>query len=89
MPRYLMLRTPSANRVYAGESGPMTAAELEITAPFATEIAEEELAGVGYLSFEAPELTDGQLATVAEQSAAFALFESWSLSGESRSLSDE
>lgn len=75
MPRYLMLRTPSANRVYAGESGPLTAAELEITAPFVAEIAEAEVAGVGYLSFEAPALNDAQLATVARQSAAFALFE--------------
>ncbi|GAA4890886.1 SAM-dependent methyltransferase [Tessaracoccus lubricantis] len=74
MPRYLMLRTPSANRVYAGESGPLTAAELEITAPFATVIAEETLAGVGYLSFDAPELNEGQLHAVARQSAAFALF---------------
>ena len=24
MSRYLMLRTPSANRVYAGEAGPLT-----------------------------------------------------------------
>lgn len=75
MPRYLMLRTPSANRVYAGESGPLTAAELQITAPFATEIAERELAGVGYLSFEAPELGEAHLRTIAQQSAAFALFE--------------
>ncbi|MCG6568251.1 TRM11 family methyltransferase [Tessaracoccus sp. ZS01] len=75
MPRYLMLRTPSANRVYAGESGPLTAAELEITAPFATEIEEQDIAGVGYLAFQAPELNEGQLATVARQSAAFALFE--------------
>lgn len=91
MPRYLMLRTPSANRVYAGESGPLTAAELEITAPFATGIAEEELAGVSYLSFEAPELNDAQLATVARQSAAFALFEDRSPSGtgEERPNSDE
>ena len=40
MPRYLMLRTPSANRVYAGESGPLTVAELEITAPFAREVSD-------------------------------------------------
>lgn len=69
-----MLRTPSANRVYAGESGPLTAAELELTAPFAADIAELDLAGVGYLTFEAPELSEVQLATVARQSAAFALF---------------
>lgn len=76
MPRYLMLRTPSANRVYAGESGPLTAAELELTAPFAREIADVDVAGVSYLSFEAEPLNDGQLAGVSRQSAAFALFES-------------
>ena len=48
MPRYLMLRTPSANRVYAGESGPLTAAELELTAPFARDIEGANLAGVDY-----------------------------------------
>lgn len=76
MPRYLMLRMPSANRVYGGESGPLTAAELELTAPFAEDIADTEVAGVGYLSFEAPELAEAQLETVARQSACFALFES-------------
>lgn len=76
MPRYLMLRTPSANRVYAGESGPLTAAELELTAPFAADIADVDVAGVGYLSFEAPELSEGQAETVSRQSACFALFES-------------
>lgn len=74
MPRYLMLRTPSANRVYAGESGPLSAAELELTAPFATDIADTDVAGVGYLSFEAPELSDAQAETVSRQSACFALF---------------
>lgn len=74
MPRYLMLRTPSANRVYAGEAGSLTAAELELTAPFAQDIADVDVAGVGYLSFESPELTAGQVETVAAQSACFALF---------------
>ena len=74
MPRYLMLRTPSANRVYAGESGPLTAAELEITAPWASDIADVEVAGVNYLSFEAPELDDAQRTVVTRQSACFALF---------------
>lgn len=76
MPRYLMLRTPSANRVYAGESGPLSAAELELTAPFASEIEDVEVAGVGYLGFAAEELDAAELATVARQSACFALFES-------------
>lgn len=76
MPRYLMLRTPSANRVYAGESAVLTAAELEITAPFATGISEVDLAGVGYLGFDAEPLGEAHLETVARQSACFALFES-------------
>lgn len=76
MPRYLMLRTPSANRVYAGESGPLTAAELEITAPFARDIADVDVAGVDYLAFEADSLGEALLETVARQSACFALFES-------------
>ena len=59
MSRYLMLRTPSANRVYAGEAGPLTAAELELTARFARDVEEADVAGVGYLSFEADELADG------------------------------
>lgn len=75
MPRYLMLRSPSANRVYAGESGPLTAAELQLTAPFASEVADAELAGVSYLGFDAPALSDADLETVARQSACFALFE--------------
>lgn len=75
MPRYLMLRTPSANRVYAGESGPLTVAELEITAPFAREVSDVELAGVSYLGFEADALGEAHLEAVARQSACFALFE--------------
>ncbi len=70
-----MLRTPSANRVYAGEAGPLAAAELGLTGAFATEIAEEMLARVGYLGFSAPPLGETHLATVAAQSACFALFE--------------
>lgn len=74
MPRHLMLRQPSANRVYAGESAALTAAELELTCPFASEIAETRLAGVSYLGFEAPPLRDEQLAAIASQSACYALF---------------
>lgn len=75
MSRYLMLRTPSANRVYAGEAAPLTAAELELTAPFARDIADVDIAGVGYLAFDADDLAPAQLATLATQSACFALFE--------------
>ena len=75
MPRYLVLRTPSANRVYAGESGPLSAAELELTAPFAAEIGDDLRAGVGYLAFESAQLSTQQLEIVSRQSACFALFE--------------
>lgn len=75
MPDFLMLRSPSANRVYAGEAAALSVAELEITAPFAAQAADDEVAGVGYLAFSAPELNDSALATVASQSTAFALFE--------------
>ncbi|MDO5094514.1 MAG: site-specific DNA-methyltransferase [Propionibacteriaceae bacterium] len=74
MSSYLLLRHPSANRVYAGEAAQLTAAELELTAPFAAEVGSTEVAGVTYLAFEADELDHAQLATVARQSAAFALF---------------
>lgn len=69
-----MLRNPSANRVYAGESAALTAAELELTAGFASDIVETTVAGVSYLRFEAPELDPEQRAVVASQSACFALF---------------
>ncbi len=70
-----MLRSPSANRVYAGEAAALTAAELEITAPFASGCTEADVAGIGYLGFHADPLSGAELAIVAAQSAAFALFE--------------
>lgn len=75
MPDLLLLRTPSANRVYAGESAALSAAELEICAPFARDIADSDLAGVGYLGFSTDDLEASHLATIASQSTAFALFE--------------
>jgi len=74
MASYLMLRSPSANRTYAGEAAKLSAAELELTAPFASEIGPVRLAGVDYLSFTAePDALD--LDRVASQSSAWALFE--------------
>ncbi len=75
MSSYLLLRHPSANRVYAGEAASLTAAELEITAPFASDIEQTEVAGVDYLGFDTEAMGRDELATVARQSAAFALFE--------------
>ncbi len=71
----LLLRMPSANRVYAGEAPALSAAELEICAPFAADISDQEIAGIGYLSFSIDEPTPEHLETVAVQSSAFALFE--------------
>lgn len=70
-----MLRHPSANRVYAGEATTLSVAELELTASFATNCGDTELAGVGYLGFSAPELSPADLRTLAAQSTSFALFE--------------
>lgn len=75
MPRYLMLRTPSANRVYAGEAGPLSAAELQITVPMAQGVEDVEIGGVGYLAFESADSGGTLLEFVARQSACFALFE--------------
>ncbi len=75
MPDLLLLRTPSANRVYAGEAAALSAAELEICAPFTRDVGDQDLAGVGYLGFTTDDLTADQLGTVATQSTAFALFE--------------
>ncbi len=74
MSSYLLLRNPSANRVYAGEAAPLTAAELELTAPFASEIEQASVAGVDYLAFAADNLSRDDLRILASQSAAFALF---------------
>ena len=76
MPHYLMLRYPSANRVYAGEAASLSAAELEVTAPFAKDCAPSTIAGVGYLSFNAGQLSETELAVLARQSTSFAFFES-------------
>lgn len=71
---HLLLRSPAANRVYAEESAALSAAELEITAPFVSSVGNETLAGVDYLSFGSPALSDEQLLVVARQSSALALF---------------
>lgn len=75
MHRYVMLRNPSSNRVYAGESAKLSAAELRATAAFASEIAEESIAGIGYLGFDAEPLGDASAEIVAAQSACLALFQ--------------
>lgn len=72
MPRYCLLLAPSANRVYAGSTPQLAAAELAATWPATRDVQAVSIAGVDYLSFEADEAA---LATIARQSACFALFE--------------
>lgn len=69
MPHYALLLAPSANRVYAGEAATLAAAELEICRPDITYLAATEIAGVRYLTFDAPEPVE-----VGDLSATFALF---------------
>lgn len=69
-----MLLAPSANRVYAGEAATLAAAELAISAPFVADVEPTEVAGVGYLGFQADELAEPELRMLARQSAALALF---------------
>ncbi len=70
----LMLLAPSANRVYTQATPRLAAAELAVTAPFASAVAPTNVAGVGYLAFEAATLGDAQLAVLAMQSTMLGLF---------------
>lgn len=71
MPDYLMLLSPSANRVYAGAAPKLAAAELNACWPGVNPTL-AKIAGIDYLAFNAkPE----SLPTIARQSACFALFE--------------
>ncbi|MCT1458583.1 site-specific DNA-methyltransferase [Aestuariimicrobium sp. p3-SID1156] len=72
MSTYLLLLAPAANRVYAGESDRLAAAELAICHPGLTSVEARTVAGVGYLSFQTPTL-DSEV--VARASASLALFE--------------
>ena len=70
-----MMLAPSANRVYAGESARLSAAELELTADFASQVGPTTLSGVDYLGFEMDGFGEERLQVLARQSAALALFE--------------
>lgn len=72
MPDYLMLLSPSANRVYAGTAPELAAAELGACWAAARDVIPKQLAGVDYLSFSAE---PAALPILARQSACFALFE--------------
>lgn len=71
MPSYLVLLAPAANRVYAGESDVLSAAELQICHAGDLRVEPVTIAGVDYLAVEADSL-DPQV--VAGQSASLALF---------------
>lgn len=58
-----MLLSPSANRVYRQATGPLAAAELAITAPFASRISLTRIGGADALEFEADELDELELAS--------------------------
>jgi SAM-dependent methyltransferase len=79
MSSYALLVSPSANRVYAQTAPQLTVAELGVLDATVLEgrlgrSAVVELAGVPYVVFEG-ELTDVDLAHLANVSTAFALFE--------------
>ncbi len=78
-----MLLAPSANRVYAEAAGWLGRTELAIFADAGvldaapTQVAEERIGGVGYLTFAVPEpgLGPRDLAYLSNLSTAYALFE--------------
>ncbi|MDR1355001.1 MAG: site-specific DNA-methyltransferase [Propionibacteriaceae bacterium] len=76
---YLLLLAPAANRVYAQATPALAAAELTLTSDF-NAIEPITLAGVEYLAFTSPPLSDANLSTISRQSAALALFERKSIS---------
>jgi len=75
MSRYLILVTPSANRIFAGQAPDLTATELEICAGGSAVVSGvEPLAGVEYVGFE----TDDYQSVsdlVGRLSSAYAIFE--------------
>jgi Putative RNA methylase family UPF0020 len=79
MSRYALLLAPSANRVYAGQAGRMSRAELAAFVPELSPGADLEqigtmtLGGVEYLTFTA-DLTARDIAYLSNLSAGYALF---------------
>jgi SAM-dependent methyltransferase len=79
MSAFALLVSPSANRVYAESAPALTVAELAVLSETVLEgrlgaAIPETIAGVDYVCFEG-DLTDADLAHVANVSTAFALFE--------------
>lgn len=75
MARYLILVTPSANRVFAGQAAGLTATELQICAGSSATVAGvQTLAGVEYVGFDADDYP-AVAPLVAGLSSAYAIFE--------------
>ena len=70
-PEHLLMLAPAANRVYAGDSARLSAAELAICCPGLSEVTPTSVAGVDYLRL----VGDLDVPTVAGHSASLALFE--------------
>ena len=77
MPDHVLLLAPSSNRVYAGHAETLTAAELAILLgpdDQAPAIEPLDLAGVGYLRIDLPELDDSSRSAISRLSALFAVY---------------
>lgn len=72
MPRYVILLSPSANRVYRQATAALAAAELAVTAPFATAITPTRVGTADALQFDADELDE---LAIAAQSSHLVTFE--------------
>jgi hypothetical protein len=77
--RYALLVSPSANRVYAQQSSALARAELAAVSERAlgsaiTDVREETLGSVPYVTFAAPELSPLTLSWLSNLAATFALF---------------
>lgn len=77
--RYALLVSPSTNRVYAQQSSALARAELSAVSEQAlggsiTEVAEQSLGGVPYVTFTAPTLSPLAVSWLSNLAATFALF---------------
>ncbi len=77
--RYALLTLPSANRVYTEAAADLVQAELALVSTAAlggrlTDFRTERIGGVRYVTFSGPELTDRDVAFLANVSAGYALF---------------
>jgi hypothetical protein len=80
MTRYALLILPSTNRVYADASVALTKAELELFNRSAlderiSEITEDRIGGIAYVTFVADRLSDRDAAVLANLSSIYALYE--------------